>query len=78
MNVLVKGQYKKSIISENVEFKIRLPDFCEYRIVTVKVYVDEEAIGDHDIIFGDRCCTEVGLVIAYKTIKLRGMNFQFL
>ena len=49
-----------------VEFDIKLPDFYESRIVIVKAYVDEDAVGNHDIIFGWRFCSELGLILDYK------------
>ena len=48
-------------------FECKLPDFCSSRKVTVKAYVDDNAIGEHDIIFGKRFCAELGIIMNYKT-----------
>ena len=37
--------------------------------MTVSAYVDENAVGNHDIVFGRRFCSEFGLILDYKTRK---------
>ena len=62
----VDGRYASTRIEEMAEFTCQLPDFCESRVVTVKAYIDEDAVGQHDIIFGRRLCSELGLILDYK------------
>ena len=45
-------------------FECRLPDFCQSRVVTVSAYIDENAVGEHDI------CSELGLILDYKNKKV--------
>ena len=48
-------------------FDCKLTDFCSSRKITVKAYIDDDAVGKHDIIFGRRFCAELGIIINYKT-----------
>jgi len=61
-NIQVTGRYGKSYVSETVTFNIKLPDFCRSRSISVTANIDENAIGRHDIIFGARFLTELGLI----------------
>ena len=62
----VKGRYATAQIREIAEFECRFPDFCGSRVVTVYAYIDENAVGSHDIIFKRRFCQQLGLVLDYK------------
>ena len=70
VNVNVNGRYATSKISEMVEFEGQLTDFCESRTVKIRAYVDENAVGDHDLILGSRFCNELGMILDYKNKKI--------
>ena len=53
-------------IREMVQFDMQLPKFCQSRIVRIDAYVDEDAVGDHDMILGRRFCNKLGLIIDCK------------
>ena len=65
-NIHVTGRYGKSYVSETATFNIKLPDFCRSRSITVTANIDDNAVGRHDIIFGVRFLTELGLVFDFK------------
>ena len=65
--VEVKGRYSKSFINQVAQFELKLPDFCSSKTVKVKAYIDEDAIGRHDIIFGQDLIAEQGFVLDYKS-----------
>ena len=48
-------------------FDCKLTGFCSSRKVTVEAYIDDDAVGKHDIIFERRFCAELGIIINYKT-----------
>ena len=65
VNVKVKGRYSSSTIREMAEFQCRLPDFCGSRIVTIKAYIDEDAVGYHDLVLGQKFCADLGFIHDY-------------
>ena len=66
VNVNVRGRYAASRIVETAEFECKLPDFGNSRRIKIKAYIDEDAVGRHDIVIGRRTCSELGLVLNYK------------
>ena len=40
------------------------------QFVRVKAYVDENAVGKHDIVFGQKFCAELGLILGFKHNKV--------
>ena len=67
INVEVTGRYFKRIIKQMAIFECKLVDFCSSRIVQVKAYIDEDAVGSHDVVSGKRFCAKLGIVLNYKT-----------
>ena len=65
-NIHVTGRYGKSYVSETATFKIKLPDFCRSRSMLVTANINDNAIGRHNIIFGARFLTDLGLIFDYK------------
>jgi len=65
-NIHVTGRYGKSHVTETATFEIKLPDFCKSRSISVTANIDDDAIGRHDIIFGARFLTELGLIFDYE------------
>ena len=39
------------------------------QFVRVKAYVDENAVGKQDIVFGQKFCAELGLILEFKHNK---------
>ena len=64
-NVKVRGRYSVSQIKQMVEFKCKFTYFCDSKTIRAKAYVDEKAVVKHDIVFGQRFCTELGLVLDF-------------
>ena len=67
VNVVVTGQYSKRTIKQMAIFECKLIDFCSSRKVQVRAYIDEDAVGSHEIVFGKRFCAEIGIIMNYKT-----------
>jgi len=65
-NAHVTGRYGKSHVTETSTFKTKLPDYCVSRSISVTANIDNNAVGRHDIVFGARFLTELGLVFDYK------------
>ena len=45
-----------------------LPDFCGSKTITVEVYINEDTIGYHDIVFGQTFCANIGNILDYKNM----------
>ena len=67
VDVKVTGRYSESKIKQMAVFECKLIDFCSSRKVRVEAYIDDDAIGRHDVIFGKRFCAELGIIMNYKT-----------
>jgi hypothetical protein len=52
VDVQVKGRYSQSHITQIASFKIKLSDFCNYKIIMVQAHVENKVIGRHEIILG--------------------------
>ena len=63
----MKARYSTPVIKQMAVFDCKLPDFCSSKKLTVEAYIDEDAIGKHDIIFGRSFCAELGIIMNYKT-----------
>ena len=66
INIQVKGRYALSHLKEVALFNIKLPDFYNSHIISVRAYVEEEAVGRHDIILGIRFIHQLGLIFNFK------------
>ena len=66
INIQVKGRYALSHLKEIALFDIKLPDFYNSRTVSIRAYVEEEAVGRHDIILGIRFIQQLGLIFDFK------------
>ena len=68
-NCLIKSQGRygnSSKISNIATFQLRLPQFSSSRVIKVRAYVEDNATGRHDIIFGIQFMSELGLVLDLK------------
>jgi len=71
-NIHVTGRYGKSHVTETATVKIKLPDFCASRSISVTANIDNNSVGRHGTIFGARFLTELGIVFNYTNNKYLG------
>jgi hypothetical protein len=50
VDVQIKGRYSQSHITQIASFKIKLPDFCDHKIIMLQAYMENKVFGRHDII----------------------------
>ena len=66
VNIKVKGRYASSLLKEVALFDINLPDFCNSRSISIRAYIEEEAVGRHDIVLGLHFIQQLGLIFDFK------------
>jgi predicted aspartyl protease len=64
-NIQVKGRYAQSILKEIAHFAIKLPNFYNSRTVDIQAYVEDEAVGQHDIVLGIKFIQQLGLIFDF-------------
>jgi hypothetical protein len=66
INIQVKCGYAPLHLKEIAFFDIKLPDFYNSRTISIRAYVEEDAVGRHDIILGIRFTQQLELLFDYK------------
>jgi hypothetical protein len=66
IKIQVKGRYAQSTLKEVAHFAIKLPDVCNSRPVDVQANVEDEVVGQHDIVLGIKFIQQLGLIIDFQ------------
>ena len=66
VNIKVKGRYASSHLKEVATFDIKLPDFCNSCSISIRAYIEEDAVGRHDIVLGLHFIQQLGLIFDFK------------